>query len=75
MYAITEIYIRYPAAKDRLTANRNRKSRLAGPWRRVRWRPSLTNHRIVLPRRPSVYARHQLFFEEAYAMIGVRRDG
>jgi hypothetical protein len=62
MYTTPQTYIRNPAAQDRQTANRKRKSRVAGPWRGgVRWRPGLTNNQIVLPRRTSVYAAHQLF--------------
>ena len=76
MYTIPQTYIRNPAAHDRRTANRKRKSRVAGPWRGgVRWRPGLTDNQIVLPRRTSVYAAHQLFFKGAYAMIGVRGNG
>jgi hypothetical protein len=75
MYTTPQTYLRNPAAQDRHTANRKRKSRVAGPWRGVRWRPGLTNYQIVLPRRTRVIAAHQLFFKEAYAMIEVRGMG
>src|SRR5215217_213472 len=58
---VVVVYIRTLSHRTEALAIEHRKSRAAVPRRGVRWRPDLTDNRIVLPSRTKAYTANECF--------------